>query len=116
MGGGGTIPGLVLLRVRGRSGEPRKGGVPMAASVAPEKQKIPLVTLLLWLTVIRSSGIFHFFDEFDTVAENASWIATLLAIVWVGLGTALAYALYRTFPGRSLPEASEAYLGPVLGK
>lgn len=86
------------------------------ASTVIQKEKIPLMTLLLWMTVKRATDIFHFFDEFDTPAEHAGWIAVLIAIVWTGVATAVIYWLYLTFQGKSLPEALEMYLGRYPGK
>lgn len=86
------------------------------ATAVSHKERIPLVSLIAWLTVKRLADVFHFFDEFDTPAEQAGWIAALLAGVWVGLGTAVVYLLYRTFPGKTLTEALEEYLGRFLGK
>lgn len=86
------------------------------ASGDSEQQKMPLLTLALWLIAVRASDLFHFFDEFDVPAAQAGWIATLLAGVWAGLGTALAYGLYRSFPGRPLTQVLEERLGRVVGK
>jgi len=86
------------------------------ASRDPEQHKIPEITLILWLMAVRAADLFHFFDEFDVPAEQAGWIATLVAGAWAGLGTALAYVLYGSCPGQPLTQVLEERLGRVVGK
>lgn len=81
-----------------------------------DKQKISLTTLVIWMTVVRTADVFHFFDEFQTPAGHAGWIAILMASLWVGIAITIVYFLSWTFPGKSLAEASEYYLGRLAGK
>lgn len=77
---------------------------------------LPMIHLVLWMIGLHVAPTFFFFPSFDGPAKQDGWIAILISTVWVILGLTVVFRLTRLFPGQTLAEASEAYLGPLLGK